>query len=323
MTSLCFRAVQEDRPGPQLAALFRQHWPGYRAWFLQEGEEARPSYAVGARMLRRHMPELVPTWERLVELAGGGDLAARFLTLWQPPAFVSGCTQAIWLRDQPALIRNYDYPPGSCEGLLLRSRFTGTAVLAMADCLWGVLDGINEHGLCISLAFGGRHRVGAGFGIALVLRYILETCRTAHEALDVLRRVPVHLPYNLAILDRGGGWQTVAIAPDRQLEIRREPYSANRQGTHVWPDDHRIADTVRREALLEAYLDNPAETLERLLERFVRPPIYRPIQPEGWGTLYTACYFPARGGMMLRWPYLTWHQSLADFREGERLVWYR
>ena len=52
---------------------------------------------------------------------------------------------------------------------------------------------------------GGRRAEGEGFGIAIVLRYILETCAKAKDALKVLKRVPVHLPYNLAILDRGGG----------------------------------------------------------------------------------------------------------------------
>ena len=32
-------------------------------------------------MLRAHMPELVATYERLVALAGGGDVAARMLVV--------------------------------------------------------------------------------------------------------------------------------------------------------------------------------------------------------------------------------------------------
>jgi hypothetical protein len=36
------------------------------------------------------MPELVPTWHRLVELAGGGELVAQMLTLYNPPAYLTG-----------------------------------------------------------------------------------------------------------------------------------------------------------------------------------------------------------------------------------------
>jgi predicted choloylglycine hydrolase len=267
------------------------------------------------------MPELVPAWERLADQFGGTDLVARFLSLWQPPPFISGCTQALWTRERPALIRNYDYPPDLCDAVLLHGRFT-RPTLAMADCLWGALDGINEDGLAVSLAFGGRRAQGQGFGITIVLRYILETCRTAREALAVLRRVPIHLPYNLAVLDRGGDWLTIFLSPDRAPEVRREPYSANRQDATSRPEDTRVADTVRREALLDNVMARPDETMERLADRFLQPPIYRPVKEGDWGTLYTACYRPGDGSVDLRWPGASWRQSIAAFTPGEQAIRY-
>ncbi len=74
------------------------------------------------------------------------------------------------------LVRNYDYHPALWDGVLLSSSWTGRRVIAMLDSLWGVLDGINEDGLAVSLAFGGRQVVGEGFGMPLILRYVLETC---------------------------------------------------------------------------------------------------------------------------------------------------
>jgi predicted choloylglycine hydrolase len=319
MTRLTFRAVEDDGSGASLLPLFEAHWPNYLRWYLQDGDTARPSYLACARNLKHHMPELAPAWERLTERFGGSDLVARFLSLWQPPDFVSGCTQAIWTRDRPALIRNYDYPPALCDAILLHGQFTAMTTLSMSDCLWGVLDGINREGLAVSLAFGGRRTRGEGFGIAIVLRYILETCRHAKDALKVLERVPVHLPYNLAILDRTGDWRTIFISPDREPEVRREPYSANRQDSTIRPHDERIVDTVRREALLENVIGNPNETLEHLSDRFLHPPIYRPVRKGDWGTLYTACYRPADSSVQLRWPRQSWHQSFAP---GERLVSY-
>ena len=153
---MVFRSVAEAAPGPKWRALFEEHWPSYRQWFLSEGIEERPTYAQGLAKLKRHMPELLPTYERLCELSGGLDLQARFLGLYRPPAYLTGCSQVVWPGDEPVLIRNYDYSPGLCEGLVLLSRWNGRAVLAMVDCLWGVLDGINDAGLAISLTFGGR-----------------------------------------------------------------------------------------------------------------------------------------------------------------------
>ena len=91
---LTFEAFWEDEPGARWQALFERHWPHYRAWFLQEGERARASYAESARMLREHMPELAPVYERLCELAGGGDLEARLLSMWRPPPYLAGCSHA-------------------------------------------------------------------------------------------------------------------------------------------------------------------------------------------------------------------------------------
>jgi len=178
MNGLTFRAVKDDGSGSSLQSLFEARWSNYLRWYLQDSDTARPSYLACTRSLKRHMPELVPAWERLSETFGGSDLVARFLSLWQPPPFVSGCTQALWTRDRPALVRNYDFPPELCDAVLLHGRFTSMTTLSMSDCLWGVLDGVNQDGLCVSLAFGGRRAVGEGFGIAIVLRYILETCRS-------------------------------------------------------------------------------------------------------------------------------------------------
>jgi predicted choloylglycine hydrolase len=324
MTSLRFRALDESGPGragrlgPELVRL----WPAYQAWFRRDGDAARPDYRTCRAMLGHHLPELVPVYDQLLASLGADEEQARFLSLWCPPAFIHGCTQVVWLRPPCGLVRNYDYPPGACEALLLRSAWLGSPVLAMADCLWGALDGMNAAGLVVSLAFGGRRAEGPGFGVTLVLRYILETCRTAAEGLAVLQRVPVHLAYNIALLDRGGGWCSVAIAPDRPPKVRREPYSANRQGQHAWPDDRRLADTVRREAVLEACLDHPAQTVDGLVQRFLSRPLHRPVSEGGWGTLYTAAYRPAEGTMELRWPHQRWRQSLAGFTEGERVVFY-
>ena len=41
------------------------------------------------------MPEMVPLWERLVELAGGDAAAAHFLTFWSPPRYLVHCSQAV------------------------------------------------------------------------------------------------------------------------------------------------------------------------------------------------------------------------------------
>ncbi|MEO6444518.1 MAG: C45 family peptidase [Gemmatimonadaceae bacterium] len=142
------------------------------------------------RALRTHMPELLPTYERLVELAGGSDSVARLLSLWCPTPYLTACSQAVWRGGPPILARNYDYHPMLWDAVQLVTSWTGRRVVGMSDSLWGLLDGINEDGLVVSLSFGGRKAVGEGFGMPLILRYVLETCRTVEEGVATLLRIP-------------------------------------------------------------------------------------------------------------------------------------
>ena len=182
---LTFRAVSEDHPGPKWAGLFSAYRASYLAWWGREGVGVRPTYMEGLNALRRHMPELVPLYEQLVELAGGGDREARFLSFYCPPRYLSGCSQAIWPGDRPLIVRNYDYNPAAVDAVLLKTGWQGRRVIGMSDGLFGLVDGMNEDGLAVSLTFGGRQEVGPGFGVPLILRYILQTCRTTAEAQEV------------------------------------------------------------------------------------------------------------------------------------------
>ena len=316
---LAFEAIEELEPGDKWKASFDAMWPAYRGWYLKEGESARPDLSTCRRMLREHMPELVPTYERLVELAGGDELAARFLSLYRPPGFVVGCSQGAWSRDaDPVLVRNYDYPAARAEGIICSTAWTGRRVIGMSDCLWGLLDGVNDAGLAASLTFGGRREVGDGFGIPLVIRYLLETCETVEQAREALARIPVHAAQNVTLLDRTGAVVTACLSPDREPAFSDVPAATNHQRKDDWPDYARATRTFERERYVLELLDAPKMTRERLVEAFLEPPLYSTAFSTGFGTIYTAAYYPAEGRAEYRWPGFTWSQSFDEFVEGER-----
>jgi predicted choloylglycine hydrolase len=105
-------------------------------------------------------------------------------------------------------------------------------VIGLSDCMWGLLDGINEDGLVVALSFGGRQEVGEGFGVPLVLRYVLETCTRTDEACAALARVPVHMSYNVTVVDRSGDFSTVFLVPGQEpatsVAWRRRPITRRR-----------------------------------------------------------------------------------------------
>ena len=103
-------------------------------------------------------------------------------------------------------------------------------MLGTSDLLWGLLDGMNEDGLAVSLTFGGRQDVGDGFGIPLVLRYVLETCATVEAG---RQRTPADS--RVAVLQRGAGRRTGAHATvfvsrgnlPKSVTCRRRPTTAS------------------------------------------------------------------------------------------------
>ena len=308
MSELLFYGIREAVPGPRWRQLFRATWPSYRAWYLREGEHARPGLARARRMLERHMPELVPTWERLAHLAAGDDIAARMLTLYDPPRFLPGCSQAAFGGPDPMLVRNYDYHPDLCERVVYSSAFTGRRVIGSGDCLWGLLDGMNDAGLVVSLTSGGRRGAGAGFGIPLVVRYLLETTGTVQEAVGTLSRVPVSMAYNLTLLDRRPGAATVFVRPGAAPELFSHCAATNHRGTV--PDDpvhaRSLRSAERQQALFDLLAEHP--DLAAAVAAFLRPPLYNTAYTRGFGTMYTAAYRPALGVVDYVWPHSRWRR---------------
>ncbi len=319
-SSLHLEWRSEDLPGEAWREQFDWSWESYRGWFLREGDKARPSLNRARRALRLTMPELIPVWERLVELSGGGDMAARMLSLYRPTPFLAGCSQAVFPGSNPVLFRNYDYDPTKFEGVFLHSAWHGTQVIATSDCLWGVLDGVNEHGLSVALSFGGRREIGSGFGIPLILRYVLEFCTTLKEAVEVLKRVPSHMAYNVSVLDSTGAHVVVWMKPGGGAEIVDAAVATNHQGRPGWSAYARATASLERERFLLDQVAVPGLTRERLESSFLEAPLYMSRPEKGFCTLYTAGYEPATGSVDYLWPGIRVRQSMDSFTPMTRQI---
>ena len=197
--------------------------------------------------------------------------------------------------------------PALCETTLLTQTFGTRRTMAMSDCLWGALDGVNEDGLAVALAFGGRHQVGRGFAVTLLMRYLLEQCGDVAQAIEAIPAVPVNLSYNIVLVDAAGDAALVRVAPDREPEVVRDVVCAcNRQGATEWPEHATATETAAREAVLTAALADPSMTLERLEQVFLEEPVHRDPVTHTWGTVYTARYDARERSVRLLWPDEEW-----------------
>ncbi|BDY29860.1 C45 family autoproteolytic acyltransferase/hydolase [Mycolicibacterium mageritense] len=307
--SISLHAFREDIPGPRWRALYDATWPGYRSWYLRPGTGERPTATQAEAALLRHLPELHPTWQHLVSLTGGDPTTAAMLTHWNMPAFAPACSQVVIDTGTRALIRNYDYHPALFEQVVLTTRLGEREVIGTSDCLWGLLDGMNSDGLAVSLTFGGAKGHGPGFGIPLVVRYLLEVAGTVPDALSALSGIPVAMSYNLTLTDRTGCHRTAYVAPDRPMEVREIPFATNHRFDR--PDDPAHAKrfrSVERQKHLMALLRAEPDP-DALAREFIRAPLRSTDYANGFGTLYTADYRPDSGVVHYRWPGTTWSRS--------------
>jgi predicted choloylglycine hydrolase len=312
MARMHLRAVDTREPDA-LKQIFDEYWPAYRRWFLRPEPRPRASLAESRRALATHMPEL-PVWESLVaELEPDDGVAARFLSQWDPPPLTSNCSQAV-LPDG-RLVRNYDYDPALFDAVVVRSHWL-RPVIGTADQVWGLLDGMNDAGLVVSFTFGGHPEVGTGFGIPLVVRYVLETCATTEEAARVLQRVPIHVAYNVTLSDARGNSATVFVGPDRPARVTARTVTTNHQEDVAWPEHaERFQSVERLDALTRAVAEE-----EDVVEVMLRPPMRADRFADGFVTLYTAEYERRLLEVTYHWPGQRWTQPLDGPLDRETVV---
>ncbi|MGP2440610.1 C45 family autoproteolytic acyltransferase/hydolase [Streptomyces sp. JW3] len=303
---MTFRAIEiGDGSDGRWAARTGPTVAGAEDWLTEEGRT--PEGAARARELfETHLPELVPALDRLA-----GQLptprAGTLLTLAAVRPFFSACTQT---GAAGTLLRNYDFAPDHCEAVIVSSRFL-RPVIGMQEAGWGLLDGMNDAGLAVSLTFGGRQVHGPGFAMPLILRYLLETCRSVEEAVGRLRTLPVAIPQNVTLVDHDRA-VTVYVGPDIPLTEAPDACAANHQRQPVPDEQERFTRTAERLAAVRAAGPDVAAML--------RPPLYQEAYDQWLGTVYTAHYRPAEGRVTYHWPGAHWEQSFADFSQGERTV---
>jgi predicted choloylglycine hydrolase len=317
----CFCAVHEPQPGAKWLAHARAALPVYRNRFASADDIKRPSLSECRLALQNYMPELLPLWQRLLDLTHADESGARLLSFYCPAVSASGCSQAVWTRYAPTLVRNYDVAAELCEGRLLQTCWHGTRVIASTDCLWGALDGMNEHGLSVSMAFGGGQAVAPGFGIAIILRYVLEFCTTVDEGVEVLRRVPCHMAYNVTLLDAYSQVRTVELSPQCGARVCRTPLAVNHQGDFELTNYAMVSKSHERQQSIMGKLFDPRCNVEAFVNGFEYSPLFATDHTQGSGTLYTAIYNPQLRAVELRWPRRQrMYQSFAQFEECELWV---
>jgi predicted choloylglycine hydrolase len=154
----------------------------------------------------------------------------------------------------------------------------------------------------------------------LVVRYVLETCTNTPDALKTLARLPVHMSYNVIVLDRAGRYGVAQLNPDRPARTVHSPVCTNHQQQVEWDEYAAFTQTLQRSELIEDMLRDENVDRAQLLDRFLKPPLYHQQYLRGFGTLYTAAYDLKQRSLKLLWPHEQVQVGFRDFQEQERKV---
>ncbi len=120
-------------------------------------------------------------------------------------------------------------------------------------------DGINEYGLAVGLTFIYPIEIKPGFNAGMLVRYILEKCKTTEEAIRVLKKLPIASPQTITLADKAGNIVVV------ECNCHRVVVLAPKQGkNYVFTTNHFVSEEMGKyqvEGVDDAHSHERYETL--------------------------------------------------------------
>lgn len=170
------------------------------------------------------VPELCQEIKGLAEglMVSYEDLSVWLLTMYGH-GDVHGCTCFCYTASGSTyLARNSDMFPelkDTCESILYRPD-NGCIFLGHSTSFVQMEDGMNEHGLAVGINFLMSKNYKPGLNTGMIVRHVLESCRSVKEAVDRIGRLPIATTQNIILADRSGDMAVVESSPQK-IVIRR------------------------------------------------------------------------------------------------------
>ncbi len=123
----------------------------------------------------------------------------------------------------------------TCESSLVRPE-SGYTFIGQSDCFVGKEDGINEHGLAVGMNFVAPKSVKPGLNFLIIVRMLLEKCKTVAQALLLIENMPVMTSHNILLADKSGDMAVVEMCSER-FRVRRPKSNFLVSTNHFQHDD--------------------------------------------------------------------------------------
>ena len=203
--------------------------------------------------------------------------------------------------------QNIDSSPSDLDLRLCTTRVRGKpAHIGFSDMIFGRLQGLNEHGFCVTTSWGAPMMWPSCHGLPYfaVVRALLDRSTNVADAVEVLTGIPVAWCTNFILSDAGGNAALVEIAgEDRGV---RETHPAA-QGRFQYATNHytlpelqaftkkKRRESITRRQIIETSLERAVtpidqEMIRGILSRSMPEGVGMPYYSSGMGTLWSMIF---------------------------------
>ncbi len=205
------------------------------------------------------------------------------------------------------LARNYDYWTQASDLCLITTRVKGKfSHIGFSELGFGRNDGINEHGLCISMsnAAPGKTSNSFGFEFWVIIRSVLDSCRNIDEAVELIYKIPTSTYTNFIVADRNGNAALIEVAGLKKAVQRINQFDSKQYlcaSNHFISkemlkyDDARYWDSVARYKAMELRINDAIpyvtkNTIKNIQSDFIPLGICCHNYRSRFGTLWSVIY---------------------------------
>ena len=218
--------------GQQLAEYVNQD-VGRKEFFTSGNPNFKELGFKDFQSLQAYYEEFCPgVTDEILGLADGLETIPEKIPLWSSSIRAPGeshCSQLLVLPSATAdkhcyLGRSYEWIHTEEDLVLCTTHVNGRAKhIGFTSLLSGRQEGMNEHGLAISMTGGGipnTHCTHKGLIFWIAIRSVLDWCRSLDQALDRLYEIPLSGYFNLILADKRNHAALVEFA-DGKMGVKR------------------------------------------------------------------------------------------------------
>jgi predicted choloylglycine hydrolase len=305
--------------GQQLGEILKKHNPETVKWFVSAKVEPEKLGFKNFVDLQAFYEEYCPGInDEILGLADSFGAKPCYLQVYCLPILQhSNCSQfavlsSITNSKHVYVGRSYEYNQQMNDFRLCTVRIKGKVKhIGFMENLLERDDGMNEYGLCVTFSGGGTFKkepTKVGFPFFLVVRTLLDNCKTVAEAIKHLEKMPVYGFWNFLLTDKNNNAALMQYF-DGEYSVKQINRGSSEQclystNHYVLPDmvkyqkyagDWILRNSKKRYELIENVLSHAApkiskENIKNLLSKELYSGVCGHYYTDYFGTLFSVIY---------------------------------